>query len=91
MILKIKYSSSCPNIFFENLEFQTLEFFSFFLLYCEHKFDGGVSRIKSHLAEVIDLVICKKLLKLFKKKLIFLSKKKKERKEKKRKENKKLI
>ena len=66
---------------------------SFFLKckYCEHKFDGGVSRIKSHLAEVIDLVIFKKLLKLFKKKLIFLSKKKKERKEKKRKENKKLI
>jgi len=49
---------------------------SFFLKckYCEHKFDGGVSRIKSHLAEVIDHdnVICKKLLKLFKKKLIFL-------------------
>ena len=48
--------------------------------FCEHKFDGGVSRIKSHLAKVIDLVICKKLLELFKKKLIFLSKKKKEKK-----------
>ena len=59
---------------------------SFFLKckYCEHKFDGGVSRIKSHLAEVIDhdIVICKKTTK---KKLIFLSKKKKS------KENKKLI
>ena len=52
--------------------------------YCEHKFNGGISRIKSHLAEVIDhdIVICKKTTK---KKLIFLSKKKKS------KENKKLI
>ena len=52
--------------------------------FCEHKFDGGVSRIKSHLVEVIDhdIVIVKMLLKLFKKKLIFPSKKRKKEKKK---------
>ena len=59
---------------------------SFFLKckYCEHKFDGGISRIKSHLPEVIDhdIVICKKLLR----RSLFFSQKKK-----KSKENKKVI
>ena len=34
--------------------------------FCEHKFDVGVSRIKSHLAEVIDhdIVVCKKATKI---------------------------
>ena len=33
---------------------------------CEYKFDGGVLRIKSHLAEVIDhdIVVCKKATKI---------------------------
>ena len=50
--------------------------------FCECNFAGGTTRIKAHLARVKghDIDICKKLLELFKKKLIFLSKKKKEKK-----------
>ena len=52
--------------------------------FCEHKFDGGVSRIKSHLAKLLIMILLfvKKLLKLLKKKLIFPSKKKKKKKKK---------
>ena len=58
--------------------------------FCEHKFDGGVSRIKSHLAEVIDhdIVICKKATKIVQEEA-YLSLKKRKRKKKKKK--KKLI
>ena len=47
--------------------------------FCEHKFDGGVSRIKSHLAEVIDhdIVICKNATKIVQEEANFSLKKKK--------------
>ena len=55
--------------------------------YCEHKVDGGVSRIKSHLVEVIDhdIVICKKATKIVQEEAYLSLKKQKKKKKEKRK------